>query len=90
MGIYSERLRSNFAVHFDYRTDLTAATKPITIFCGADDELMIADKYAEAVRGVGLPVDVKLIPGANHMGIVGLPAAVSVIADDVAKFGAGS
>ena len=45
---------------------------------------MIADKYAEAVRGITLPVDVKLIAGVNHMGIVGAPAAVSAIADDVA------
>src|ERR1700675_2781116 len=41
---YSERLRSNFGVHQDFRTDLAAATRPVTIFSGADDELMIAGK----------------------------------------------
>src|ERR1700681_4676404 len=87
---YSERLRSNFGVHQDFRTDLAAATRPVTIFSGAADELMIAGKYADAVHGVGLPVDVKLIPGANHMGIVSNPAAISVIADDVAKSEANS
>ena len=84
---YSERLRSNFGVHQDFRTDLAAASRPVTIFSGADDELMIAGKYVDAMHGVGLPVDVKLIPGANHMGIVGLPAAVSAIAEDVATRG---
>jgi len=84
---YSERLRSNFGVHRDFRTDLAAATRPVTIFSGADDELMLADKYAEAVRGVGPPVDVKLIDGINHMGIVGAPKAVSAIAEDVATRG---
>ena len=87
---YSERLRSNFGVHLDYRTDLAAATRPVTIFCGADDELMLADKYAEAVHGMTPPVDVKLIEGINHMGIVSAPKAVSVIADDVARAGSGS
>ena len=84
---YTERLRRNFASHPDFRGDLAAATKPPTIFCGADDELMLADKYAEVVRGVTPPVDVKLIDGVNHMGIVSAPKAVSVIADDVATRG---
>jgi alpha-beta hydrolase superfamily lysophospholipase len=88
--VYSERLRSNFGVHLDYRTDLAAATKPVSIFCGADDELMRADKYAEAVRGFAPPVNVRLIDGVNHMGIVGAPRAVSVIAVDVANFGPNS
>jgi hypothetical protein len=83
-------LRSNFANHPDFRGDFAAATRPLTIFSGADDELMLADKYVEAVRGITLPVDVKLIDGINHMGIVSSPAAVSVIADDVATAGLNS
>ncbi len=87
---YSERLRSNFGVHLDYRTDLAAVTRPLTIYSGADDELMIADQYAEAVRGVAPAVNVRLIDGVNHMGVVSNPKAVAIIADDVAKFGANS
>jgi alpha-beta hydrolase superfamily lysophospholipase len=83
---YSERLRRNFGTR-GYRTDLAAVTKPMTIFSGADDELMISDKYAEAVSGITPPVDVKLIDGVNHMGIVSTPKAVSAIADDVATRG---
>jgi alpha-beta hydrolase superfamily lysophospholipase len=80
---YSERLRRNFGTR-GYRIDLAASTQPLTIFSGADDELMIADKYAEAVSGITPAVDVKLIDGVNHMGIVSTPKAVSAIADDVA------
>jgi alpha-beta hydrolase superfamily lysophospholipase len=83
---YSERLRRNFGTA-GYRADLAAVTKPLTIFSGADDELMIADKYAEAVSGITPAVDVKLIDGVNHMGIVSTPKAVSAIADDVATRG---
>jgi pimeloyl-ACP methyl ester carboxylesterase len=83
---YTERLRRNFGTD-GYRIDLAAATKPLTIFSGADDELMIADKYAEAVSGITPAVDVKLIDGINHMGIVSTPRAVSAIADDVATRG---
>lgn len=87
VGTYSDRLMRNFAVHRDFRADLAAATRPLTIISGADDELMHADKYAEAVRGIALPVEVKLIDGVNHMGIVSAPKAISIIADDVATRG---
>ena len=87
VGTYSDRLMRNFAVSRDYRRDLAAATRPITIISGADEELMFADKYAEAVRGVAVAVDVKLIEGVNHMGIVSAAKALSVIADDVATRG---
>jgi alpha-beta hydrolase superfamily lysophospholipase len=81
---YSDRLMRNFATR-GYRTDLAAATRPLTIFSGAADELMLADKYAEAVHAVAPSVDVKLIDGVNHIGIVSASRAVSIIADDVAK-----
>ena len=84
VATYTDRLMRNFGVSSDFRRDLAAATKPLTIICGADDELMLADKYAEAVRGAAVAVDVKLIEGVNHMGIVSAPKALSVIADDVA------
>jgi hypothetical protein len=64
-------------------------TSLLTICCGANDELRVADKYAEAVRGVA-SAHVKLIDGLDHMGIVSNPAAVSIIADDVATSGASS
>ena len=78
----------NFAVSDrDFRRDLAAARKPMTIISGADDELMFADKYAPSVHAVAPAVDVKLIDGVNHMGIVSDPAAVSAIAEDVATRG---
>jgi alpha-beta hydrolase superfamily lysophospholipase len=80
---YTDRLMRNFGTG-DFRRDLAAATKPLTIISGAADELMLADKYTEAVRGAAVPVDVRLLDGINHMGIVAAPKAVSLIADDVA------
>jgi alpha-beta hydrolase superfamily lysophospholipase len=86
-GTYSDRLMRNFAVR-DYRRDFAAATKPLTIISGADDELMFADKYADVVRGAAVPVDVRLIEGIDHMGIVASPKAVAIVVDDVATRGA--
>lgn len=84
---YSYRLMRNFGASSDYRADLAAAGKPVAVFAGAADELMSSGKYRDAV---GQRASVTLIDGVNHMGIVSDPAAVSAIADDVAKAGGGS
>ncbi|WP_375413965.1 alpha/beta hydrolase [uncultured Bradyrhizobium sp.] len=84
---YSNRLLRNFAASRDFRQDLDAARGPIAIFAGSADELMLPGKYQEMV---GNRVPVRIIDGVNHMGIVGDPAAVSVIADDVATTGLSS
>jgi alpha-beta hydrolase superfamily lysophospholipase len=87
VSTYTDRLMRNFANHPDFRADIAGATRPLTIIAGADDELMLADKYAEAVRGAPRPVNVKLIEGINHMGIVSDPGAVSLVADYIATEG---
>jgi len=86
---YSDRLMRNFATR-GYRSDLAAATRPLTIISGAADELMLADRYAEAVHAVAPAVEVKLIDGVDHLGIVSDPKAISVVADDVASARTGS
>ncbi|MCP3386345.1 alpha/beta fold hydrolase [Bradyrhizobium sp. CCGUVB4N] len=85
---YSDRLMRNFATH-GYRLDLPLVTHPMTIFGGAEDEMMISAKYAETVQAIKPSVDVKLIDGVNHMGMVTNPKAVNAIAEDVATRGAG-
>jgi len=84
VSTYTDRLMRNFAVRGDFRRDLAAATRPLTIISGADDELMFSDKYAEAVRGAKVAVDVKVLDGINHMGIVAAPKAISIVVEDVA------
>ena len=84
---YSYRLLRNFAASRDFRKDLAAARRPIAIFAGGADELLLPGKYQEIV---GDRVPVKIIDGIDHMGIVGNPAAVSIIADDLATTGLSS
>jgi alpha-beta hydrolase superfamily lysophospholipase len=84
---YPYRLMLNFGPGPDFRQKLAAATKPITIFAGAADELMLSGKYPEAV---GDRATVRILDGIDHMGIVANPAASSIIADDVATTGLSS
>jgi alpha-beta hydrolase superfamily lysophospholipase len=78
---YSYRLMRNFGTDH-YRADVAAAGKPLAVFAGASDELMVPGRYGDAV---GEKVAVRLIDGVNHMAIVSDPSALSIIADDVAK-----
>lgn len=80
---YSARLMRNFATR-GYRDDLGGTTRPLTLIAGAEDELMLSDKYADAIHAVVPTAEVKLIDGVNHMGIVSAPKAVNEIADYVA------
>src|SRR3954465_13466620 len=88
VSTYSDRLTRNFATR-GYRVHLPATTRPVTIFGGAEDEMMISDKYAEVVQAIKPSVDVKVIDGINHIGRVTNPKAISIIAEDVATRGAG-
>jgi alpha-beta hydrolase superfamily lysophospholipase len=83
---YSARLMRNFATR-GYRDDLAGTTRPIALIAGAEDELMLSDKYADAVHAILPAAEVKLIDGVNHMGIVSAPSAVNAIADDVVTHG---
>jgi pimeloyl-ACP methyl ester carboxylesterase len=89
VSTYSYRLMRNFATR-GYRDDFAATSVPVTLVSGADDELMLADKYADAVHAIAPSVEVKLIDGVDHMGIVSDAKAVSVVADDVARVRVGS
>jgi alpha-beta hydrolase superfamily lysophospholipase len=84
---YSYRLLRNFGASPDFRADLAAATRPVTIFSGSSDELIRSDRIHEAV---GDRATIRIIDGVNHMGIVSNPAAVSIIAEDVATAGLNS
>jgi pimeloyl-ACP methyl ester carboxylesterase len=84
---YSYRLMLNFGAGRDFRQNLAAATRPIAIFAGAADEIMLSGKYQEAVGNRAM---VRIIDGIDHMGIVANPAALSIVADDVATTGLSS
>lgn len=85
-SVYSYRLMRNFAVAVDYRHHLAAATKPVTIYAAAKDEMMISANYAGAVKDFAR-VDVHVINGLDHMGTVSDAAAAARIAEDVATRG---
>jgi non-heme chloroperoxidase len=65
---YSYRLTTAYAPH-DYEKDLSAITQPILVVAGTKDEAMIYCQY-EPVISQYTKVQVKLLEGVTHMGLV--------------------
>lgn len=82
---YSMRLLTNFGANRNYRGDLATAKLPITLIGAADDELMHAGKYEEAVRGTSATVDVRILDNARHMDVVTSPPTLTRVADVIAN-----
>lgn len=81
---YSFRLLVNFGARRDYLANLNDVKGPLTLIAGANDELMFAEKYQEAVKGTAAKIDIRILDGANHMDVVSSARITAVIADDVA------
>jgi pimeloyl-ACP methyl ester carboxylesterase len=64
-----------------YRQDAERAPGPVSLLAGAQDESFYANRYAAAFAGVRPQVNVQILPGIGHMGLVSDPSALpSVIA----------
>jgi pimeloyl-ACP methyl ester carboxylesterase len=80
---YSYRPMVNFASHWDYRSDLLAARRPIVVISGSADELMDASSYEAAMQLSERSVRTVLVPGINHMGVLAEPSGVAAIVEAV-------
>lgn len=76
---YSYRLQLNFRPHLDYMGDVRAITRPVQVLVGANDEIFIADQYAPLLEPLQSRLQVKVLPGVNHLGMVIDPIALSAI-----------
>ncbi len=65
---YSYRLNTAYAPH-DYEKDLSAITQPLLVVAGTKDEAFIYCQY-EPVISQYTEVQVKLLQGVTHMGVV--------------------
>ena len=74
---YSYRLTAAYAP-LDYEKDLSAITQPLLVVAGTKDETMIYCQY-EPVISQYTKVQVKLLQGVTHMGLVVCPEVRPII-----------
>lgn len=76
---YSYRLNTAFAPRPDYEADLTAINKPLLVMVGDQDEAFNAAAFEPVITAQTDQGRYHIIKGANHMGVVTGPAAISVL-----------
>ena len=74
---YSFRLMANYTAPEDWQAPFAAHGEKFVVIAGADDELMNAPAYKDALAPYSVPVEI--VPGVDHMGIVYQPAALERI-----------
>jgi len=67
---YSYALVSNFQPDEAYLEDIRNIRKPAAVLVGQDDEVFLADKFAQVFADAGRPdIPVTLVPGSGHVGL---------------------
>ena len=82
---YSHRLNTAYAPR-NYKKDLSAITQPLLVVAGTADDANIAEQF-EPVMSQYTAVQVALLPGVTHMGVVVGPNVQPVLKDWLEGFG---
>jgi len=88
---YSYALAANFQPRADYRQNIRDLHEPAALMDGQDDEVFIADKFAQVFADAGRPdIPVTLVPGVGHITLTLAPAACAVAVGTVERLDSGA
>ncbi|WP_028864043.1 alpha/beta hydrolase [Psychromonas aquimarina] len=76
---YSHRLNTAYAPR-NYKKDLSAVTQPLLVVAGTEDDAFFAEQF-EPVMSQYTAVQVSLLPGVTHMGVVVGPEVQAAVKD---------
>jgi len=79
-GVYSYRLLKNFGAHYDYKTDMKNAKKPIAVLVGKDDELMYPQEYLPLFAKHQPHAEIAIVPEVGHISLITDEAGLAAIA----------
>ena len=85
---YSYALAQNFRPRNDYRADIRAASQPMEVLAGSDDEVFFAEQFAPVFAEAGRPVRVTLVEGIGHMNLTLQAAAIEAVAAAIDRLSA--
>jgi non-heme chloroperoxidase len=73
---YSFALAMNFRPHNNYRADIAAASQPMEVLVGEQDDQFYSDRFSSEFSAGGRPVPVTVVPGTGHIGLTLSPVAI--------------
>ena len=88
---YSYALSKNFQPREDYQRDIREIHEPTAVLDGQDDEVFIADKFAQVFAEAGRPdISVTLVPNTDHIELTLTPAARAAVVSAAERLDAGT
>lgn len=78
---YSHTLAANFRPRQDWHADLQAAQGQLKVLVGSQDEVFVAERYAEALAQAGRALPVTLVEGVDHMGMTMERRGIAAVVD---------
>ncbi len=83
---YSFALVTNFQPDEAYQQNIRAIHRPAAVLAGRNDEVFVADKYAQVFADAGRPdIPVTLVPDTGHITLTLSPAARAAAVDAVER-----
>jgi alpha-beta hydrolase superfamily lysophospholipase len=73
---YAYALAMNFRPNNDYRADIAAASRPMEVLVGEQDEQFYPERFAAEFSAAGRAVPVTIVPATGHMGLTLTPPAI--------------
>jgi pimeloyl-ACP methyl ester carboxylesterase len=80
---YSFALAANFGPHRKYRSDIAAASSPMEVLVGQNDELFIPENFSSEFKNAGKLVSVTIVPATGHINLTLLPIPIRAAVDAI-------
>jgi alpha-beta hydrolase superfamily lysophospholipase len=82
---YSYALAMNFRPHRDYRGDIAAASQPMEVLVGENDDQFIPERFSPEFSAAGRKVPVSIVPGTGHIDLILTPVAVQAAVSAIGR-----
>lgn len=87
---YSFALAMNFRPHNNYRADIAAATQPMEVMVGQNDDQFYPERFSSEFSTAGRAVPVLIVPATGHIDLALSPVAVQAAVESIGRLNAGS
>ena len=87
---YSFSLAMNFRPHHNYRADIAAASQPMEVLVGQDDDQFYPERFAPEFSIAGRDVPVSIVPATGHMDLTLAPVAIQAAVTSIDRLNARS
>lgn len=87
---YSFALAANFGPHRKYRDDIIAASSPMEVMVGQNDELFISENFSSEFKSAVKLVPITIVPATGHINLTLSPIAIRTAVEAINRLDGGT